>query len=100
MVEDPFRLAHLILRRNTMAELIYSRHCYSFDAEGATPEEPAWVDNSKEISKYKVGQFFVTWVAAPGYGKISYIITRIDDQGIWGVVHEDTSGVLELRDVI
>lgn len=83
-----------------MATLIFGRHAYSFDAPGATEEVPVKVDHSDLIENYKVGQLFVTEVAAPGYGTISNIITRIDDEGIWGVLHEDKSGILEPRDVI
>jgi hypothetical protein len=83
-----------------MAALIYGRFGYSFDVPGAKKEEPVRVDHSEEVAKYKAGMFFVTETGAPGYGSISYIITRIDDEGIWGVLHEDKTGILEPRDVI
>jgi len=83
-----------------MAKLIFGRHAFSFNEPGATEHVPVRVDQSKEIEKYKVGELFVTDVAAPGFGSISHIITRIDDEGIWGVLHEDKSGILEPRDVI
>ena len=83
-----------------MAKLIFGRFGYSFNEPGATDEVPIKVDYSEEVAKYKVGMFFVTEVGAPGYGSISYIITRIDEEGIWGVLYEDKSGVLEPRDVI
>lgn len=83
-----------------MAKLIFGRYAFSFNEPGATEHIPVRVDLSEEINKYKVGEFFVTESAAPGYGTISHIITRIDDEGIWGVLHEDKSGILEPRDVI
>ena len=96
----PFDLAKTILGGTRMAELIYGRYGYSFNEPGAEKEVPVKVDHSKEINEYSVGQFFITEVGAPGYGMISYIITRIDEEGIWGVLHEDKSGILEPRDVI
>ena len=83
-----------------MAALIFGRHGYSFNEPGATEDVPVKVDYSAEVDKYKVGQYFVAEMAAPGYGTISHIITRIDDEGIWGVLHEDKTGILEPRDVI
>ena len=63
-------------------------------------KEPVRVDHSDEVAKYKVGELFVTEAGAPGFGSVSYIITRIDEEGIWGVLYEDKSGILEPRDVI
>ena len=58
--------------------LILSRTTYTGEGEK--------IDNSKSISKYKVGGTFTVWAAAPGSGKENYTITKIDKKGIWGVV--------------
>lgn len=47
-----------------------------------------------------VGDILCHHVAAPGTGFVRYRITRMDESGVWAVVHEDRSRMLTLGDVI
>ncbi len=57
-------------------------------------------DNSDEVSKHMIGDDYTQWMAAPGTGKITYRITRIDGQGVWGIETNNTARILEPHEVI
>lgn len=58
---------------------------------GADEQTP--FDESEHIAKYAVDGTYVCDLGAPGYGRMWYYVTRIDEQGMWGVLMRDTSGV-------
>lgn len=66
--------------------------------QGADP--PCRIDNSLEVSQSAVGDKVTYEVGAPGYGHRTYQIIRIDEQGAWGEIFEDNSGIFEPEDVI
>lgn len=73
-------------------ELILNRKTYSFNKhDGSDGKTAVEVDHSNLISKYKVGDTFTVHIAAPGSGAITYKITKIDDEGMWGTLEEDLS---------
>lgn len=37
-----------------------------------------------EASRYKPGDTFTVWAAAPGCGRTVYLLTRCDELGFWG----------------
>ena len=71
--------------------LIYPRVCFAADTLGFLQPK----DNSNEIERYSVGDKYVCWAGSPGIGKKVYSITRIDSDGIWGVLESDTMRELE-----
>ena len=54
-----------------------------------------YVVSKNDLKGFYVGMKHVTWAAAPGTGRTVYRVTRIDDEGVWGVVEEDTVRILE-----
>ena len=54
-----------------------------------------WETVTKDLSRYTVGERIVHEAGAPGIGRTIYIITRIDGDGVWGLVEEDTVRVME-----
>lgn len=65
-----------------------------------------WVNGQKVdgaeyygIDTLAVGQLVTHSMAAPGTGHITYKVTRVDEQGAWGTVVEDTSRILTRREV-
>lgn len=88
--------------------LIYSRTSFSFNHETddrhtcGKPQggEPACLmDDSAYIARYKVGDNFGGFVAAPGTGERVYRITKINARGIWGVLIKDTVRELTIEEV-
>jgi len=73
-------------RTEPSGKLIWPRITYGGDGK---PH-----DNSEYIDKYKGKNTIVFDVGAPGYGRVIYRITNIDDKGIWGVLLKDESGEL------
>lgn len=54
--------------------------------------DPLW---KREFDKHKVGDKYTVSMAAPGYGKIIYLITKKDTTGLWGKKISNNSGILE-----
>lgn len=80
--------------KNNKIELFYSRFSFSGNREdGSDGVNLVRVDNSKYIERYKVGGEFVSFVAAPGSGRLVWSIARIDEKGMWGYLVEDTSRI-------
>lgn len=73
-------------------KLIYSRWTYRF--ENPEDEEPTRIDESEYCSQYSPGDTYVTFAGAPGCGRTVYEVTRVDEDGIWGVVQSDTVRIL------
>jgi len=48
----------------------------------------------------KINSEFTVHMGAPGYGKITYKITDIDENDVYYIVSSDTSGILSPSDVI
>jgi hypothetical protein len=81
---------HLVLPR-----IVYSYNLPESDGTVAVP-----VDQSLWLSQYVVGGTFHVEAGGPGCGSITYRITRIDAEGLWGVVARNTMRELTLEDVI
>jgi hypothetical protein len=75
---------------------------YSFSREdgsdGETPVRVAF-DQSTQLKKYHRGHRYQAHVAAPGIGYREYKVTRIDRDGLWGVLLRDTVRELTADDV-
>jgi len=71
-------------------ELLYPPTVY--DGEGNEHPYSIYYDTMKN---YSVGDTVTSSAAAPGYGKISHRITRMDDTGVYGVETENTIQELE-----
>lgn len=75
--------------------LIQPRITYSFDDnENSIPE-----DNSEILSTIKVGQTLTYTAAAPGTGKVTYRVTRIDEKGAHGFRVKNTIRELQPSEV-
>lgn len=81
--------AEAFIRRMYAEELIVPRRSHG------SPE-----DNSRWIERYKVGEVFVADAGAPGTGHRSWKVTRIDAEGLWGIILEDTIRELEPWEVM
>ena len=56
-------------------------------------------DRSAEIEAYKVGDFYLQHVAAPGIGHYKYKVTKITPAGLYGKLVESTVRDLEAWEV-
>ena len=66
-----------------------------------TMEGPQEADRSEEIARhYRVGEMVTCSVAAPGIGQNTYMVTRIDEGGVWAVLIESNVRELTIADVI
>jgi hypothetical protein len=79
-------------------KLLVPRIVYRYE----TPEaiNPVKVDESRYCDTYEVGESRSWAVAAPGIGRIKYRVTRIDSEGVWGVMIEDTTRILDPSEVV
>ncbi len=73
-------------------ELIYPREIW---VEGRKIDGAKYYDIDKLLVEQEVTHF----VAAPGTGYIKYVITRIDEQGVWGKEVANTVRELTRREV-
>jgi hypothetical protein len=48
------------------------------------------VEERADLSAYRVGQEYAAHAGAPGVGRVVWRCTRVDEQGAWGVVTENT----------
>ena len=77
-------------------KLVWPKYTYSFNKEaGSDGKTAVKVDNSAQYSKYKVGDNIAFHAGAPGIGKVVYKITKINDDGVWGIETENTISVPE-----
>lgn len=81
--------AEAFVRRTYAEELILPRRSHGI------PE-----DNSRWIERYKVGEVFVSEAGAPGTGHRSWKVIRIDAEGLWGILLQDTIRELEPSEVM
>lgn len=65
--------------------------------QGESP--PCELNNSKEVDAIKIGQRVTHFYAAPGSGTVTYCVTRIDEEGAWGVRVAESFKMLRLEDV-
>lgn len=76
-------------------ELVYPPKVWADNSEGSKPYEL--------YEKHKndpVGTILVAFAGAPGIGRISHMITRVDKTGVYGVMIENTMQMLDPEDVI
>lgn len=80
-----------------MEKLICCR--YGFVVDPVTDKvEPA--DFSDDVARYEVGQTVRYDYAAPGSGYVEYRVTRVDDEGVWGIELTNTLHILDPWEVI
>lgn len=76
--------------RDTGEILLYPTHVYRFDgARSVRVPYDLYVDHKNDPTGTKL----VHHVAAPGYGHVTYEVTRVNGAGVWGRVVENRSGV-------
>lgn len=80
-------LIRVVFDDNSIRDVHYTQLCVEKDA-------------SDEIAQYVVGDSYVTEAGAPGIGRTIYEITRIDSEGMWAKIVEDTVRILEPWEVI
>lgn len=56
--------------------------------------------SAEDVGDKKLGDVLAMAVGAPGIGTVTYKITRIDDEGVYGYLLEDNSRILEPWEVI
>lgn len=71
---------------------------YGFDEHGNQYERPT--DNSKEIDSYPKGGTYTVHVSAPGTGRVVYVVTDVDEDGLWGVQIENSVRMLTPEEVM
>lgn len=78
--------------------LIYSPTVYRHTGESF--EEVPCESYLDAVANKKVGDVITIHAGAPGCGYVKYRITSIDDEGVCGIVIEDTVRELEAWEVI
>lgn len=72
-------------------KLILPRYTYSYNHPRSKDDtDPVKVDNKPQYDKYKAGDNITFDAGAPGIGKVTYKITRIDNKGVWGIEISNT----------
>ena len=69
--------------------LMFPRIAWSFNPEDGSDGKKA-VRVERDTPPLTVGETIVESVAAPGIGKVSWKVTRVDRRGVWGVVTKNT----------
>lgn len=81
-------------------KLIEPRFSYGYDYVSNPDGEPTTFDNSKHIDHYQFGDKITHWASAPGIGKWVYEVIQVDQEGIWGILLEDTVRELTAEEVM
>jgi hypothetical protein len=78
----------------SVEQLLITRHDWIMYDEARR----SW-DRTAEIEAYKVGEFYLQHVAAPGTGYYKYVVTKITPVGLYGKLIESTVRDLETWEV-
>lgn len=102
-----FLLLNTLLRGNLKESLVVAQKTWSYNHESDQDlpepynnhpicgkkqgdEPPCEKDFSGEIAILKLGSRRTHHAGAPGVGHVTYAITRIDEEGAWGIEIENT----------
>jgi len=85
----------VIYRTDAEEELIVPRTYYHSDGN----PEGALVKGTRSMDGYYRGRVLVFHVAAPGTGRLIQQVTKVDEEGAWGVTIEDTSDCFNYEEV-
>jgi len=67
--------------------------------QGQSPPCAEAVDNGPIVDRLGVGDSYGYSVDAPGAGRVAWVVTRVDDAGLWGVKVVDAARELTAEDV-
>ena len=76
--------------------LVVCRRVYSYnESDGSDGKTPVAVDRSADCDRYAANDLHVAYLAAPGTGRVTHRVTRVDERGVWGVEVENTGRELQ-----